>query len=256
MKLIGEINPKLTPAHREAVIASSSERMGELTLESIGPPMVDLLVLMGETLGQKFSNSTATVVILRKELKDNYSKYTIQEVRLACMMGVTGKLCELTELTQPVISVTNICKFIHLYNEQQRKYALHEQRIFDERITVEKEAKRTIEGNARLDQEINDCLIAYRLNPDHLNGINENLKECYFERLRKRQNGKILELEIMNQIFSVAECQILTFEELSDLQKHKLRNKTARLEWDKSRKIEVRTRARSIALIYVFDNLK
>ena len=254
MKLLGQVNPNLTPVHKTALEASLKPKIKTLTKESLNDPLVTLLGEACEILGHKANGLVATSILLRDELKNYFTTYTLEEVQAAVRMGVTGKLCDFAELQVPIVSVANICKFINLYNQKVRKEALYEQAKFEEKNNQQEIERKRIAGNKRLDSEISDCLISFRSNPQLLEKVNEQLRACYYRRL-KETKGKLLPIELMNEIMAVAEAQIKDFEELGKEQQHALRRRVDREIWDRDRLQEVKTRAQSIALKKVFETL-
>ena len=256
-KLIGQVNEGLSPSHKMALEASSGKKIKEITKEDLLEPITLLLGTCYELLGNSAPKGmTATAKLLRDELKTYFFTYSFEEVKTAIMMGVTFKLCEKDQMEFPVISVANFCKFVHMYNDKIRKEAIHAQRKLDDIMTKEMEERKRIEGNQRLDNEILDCLSAYCENPSNLDQVSEHLRACYFRRIRERQVEKIITIDEMNLILSVADAQIKDFDELGKQEQHALRHKVDREKWDKDRLLEVKTRAQSIALKHVFDKQK
>lgn len=251
MKLIGNLSPDLTPAHKTALEANMSLKIKEINKESLIEPLATLLGECCELLGQKSNGLTPTAKLLRDELKTYFTTYSLEEVKVAAKMGVTGKLCDLNELTVPVVSVTNICKFIHFYNDKVRKFALHEQRLWEEKNNQEEIERKRIEGNRLLDLEIEGCRINYTSDPASLNLIDRDLRACYYRRLR--ETGSKLDLELMNQLKAVAEAQINTLEELPKDQQRAYRTPSEIEKFNNIRNTEVKHTAQSLALKEIFD---
>jgi hypothetical protein len=254
MKLIGNLSESLTPPHRVAVLASLGDKIKTLPPDSITKPLIVALGEAYEALGQKSSESmTSLVKLLRIELMTYFSTYTLEEVNTSIKMGVTGKLCELSTLPMPIISVSNICKFIHLYNEKVRREALHEQRKFEEKNNADFEEQKRIKGNAILDAEIELCKENYKSNKETLNYVPEDLRACYFRRIREANGKGLISIDVMNQILIIAESRHDTFEELPKQEQHYLSKSREELKWTKERDSAVKVTAQSMALQYLFD---
>lgn len=256
MKLIGKISESLTPSHRTAVEASLTEKIKETDKTELNKPLLIILGEAYEILGQKApENITPTVKLLRDELKTYFTTYTINEVGIAVKMGVTGKLCDLSTLPMPIVSITNICKFIHLYNEKVRREALHEQRKFEEIETKEMEERKRIKAELELDSEIQVCYENYKSDKETLEHVPTELKACYFRFLWKKSNRKLIPSEISEQIKIIAETKVTSFDELPKLEQKILERNREVSKFNLERDSAVRIEAQAIGLKYLFDNV-
>lgn len=257
MKQIGNISESLTPPHRIAVLSSFGHKIKTMTSEELTKPLILILSESYETLGQKTNESiVSTVKLLRIELMTYFTTFTLEEISTAVKMGVTGKLCDLSSLPMPIVSVTNICKFIHLYNEKVRREALHEQRKFEEKENIEMENQKRIKAELELDQEIQICYENYKSNPETLSHVDKGLLACYFRFLWKKTGKKIMPPDAIDQIKIIAESKVDTFEELSKLDQKVLERNREVAKFDRERKATVKIEAEAMGLKYIFDNLK
>jgi len=254
MKLIGNISTELSPTYKIALEASFGKKIKDSTNQELTIPLIKLFGESYEILGQKTpDNMTSVVKLLRIELSSYFGTYAIEEVINAIKMGVTGKLCELNTITMPVVSVANFCKFIHLYNEKIRKNALHEQRAFEEKNNQEEEKLKAIKGNERLDKEIADCKDLYLSDKDSINNVSEQLRACYYRRLRQVNGKRLLSLEVMEQLNFIADGKHDTFEDLPKQEQHYMAKYREVEKWNKERLVAVKTTAQAMALPLVFD---
>lgn len=252
MKLLGQVNPDLIPVHKTALEASLQPKINEITKESMNDPLVTLLGEACEIVGHKANGLTATAKLLRDELKNYFSTYSIEEVQTAVRMGVTGKLIEVTDLPVPIVSITNICKFINLYNEKIRKEALHQQKQWEEKNDEEKVKQKRDMGNNWLDTEIMNAWENFNENPETLEQIPQELRATYYRRIIEVNKANVLTKDVRDQIKAVAEARKDTFEELPKLdQKEMIRNRQVE-KFNRERDAEVKIIAQSLALKEVF----
>ena len=239
------------PIQKQALEASYGTKIITLTDKEVTDPLISILTEAYEILGQKVDVSiTSTIKMLRIELKTYFSTYTIEEVRASVRMALAGQLCDFKELQYPIVSVANICKFIHLYNEKVRREAIHQQNRYLQMETKEQEIQKAIEGNISLDAEIQSVYEVFKDDKAPFILIEELLKSCYFRRIRERGDN-VLDKETMNQIKAVAELQIPEFEDLPKQFQFNYRAKRETFEIE--RDSDVKSRAQSIALKSIFE---
>lgn len=249
------ISTSLSPTHKTAIEAYFCPKIHALKKTDMVSDLKNALqrayVILGTGKNLDERDTLLMLDELIKELKEGASTFTVQEVCLAIESGVKGKLNDLSQITQPVISVTNIIKWIWLWNDKVRREAIHEQRKFEDQNRQDEEEAKRIKGNAILDAEIEICYENWKSNNETLDHVPEPLRACYFRRLRER-DGKLLEKEIMEQIKIIAESRHDTFEELPKLeQKYMIRERLV-TKFEDERTSQVRQTAQSIALLEVF----
>lgn len=252
MKLLGQINPNMTPVQKTALEASLQPTIKEVTKEAMIDPVVTLLGEACEVVGQKANGLTATGKLLRDELKNHYCGYSLEDVKVAVRMGVTGRLCEVIDLPVPIVSITNICKFIELYVEKIRKEALYSQRVWEEKNNEQEIDANRHKGNNRLDSEIANAWENFISNPETIEHIPQELRAIYYRRIIEVNRAQVLEREVRAQLKAIAEARKDTFEELPKMeQKAMIRNRQVD-KFERERAAEVKIISESLALKEVF----
>ncbi len=119
---------------------------------------------------------------LINDLKDSFGTFSVEEVCLAIDMGSKGKLNNLTEIIQPVMSLTNILAWIWLYRDKIRREAQHKQKEYEE-----KEAKKQEQIDHLAKMLDFETVIIGRYNgfPDSLLNDNYGVKASYYRHLDK-----------------------------------------------------------------------
>lgn len=127
-----EPSPDLTPVERCALEKWSCVKIKERNKASMGDQLTDSVCMAYINIGQ-FSQSedkklvSVLVEQLVHELKECFTTYTLEEVCYAIELGSKGKLNNLEDVIQPIVSVMNVLKWVTLYNDKVRKEAIHKQ---------------------------------------------------------------------------------------------------------------------------------
>ena len=250
------ISPTLSGEYKEALTAYFCTKIREVNKADIISPikiaMQSAYVVIGQ--GKSLGAGELTLIIdeLIKEIKISCATFTIPEVCLAIDAGVKGKLNDLKEIPQPIISVTNIIAWIWIWNERVRIHAIDQQKRWEEKNNQEEVERKRVDGNSRLDTEITNAWENWKANPKTIDQIPEALRACYYRRVKEKSTGVLLERSLMEQIKAVAEARKDTFEELPKLdQKEMMRNREVE-KFNRERDAEVKIIAQSLALKEVF----
>lgn len=110
-----------------------------------------------------------------------------------------------------------------------------------------------MQGNQKLDKEIEECKSLYLLDRTSISKISEPLKACYYRRLREVNGKRLLSLEIMEHLNFIAEGRHDTFEEISKQDQYYIKRNREVEKWNKERLVAVKTTAQAMALPLVFD---
>ena len=188
-----------------------------------------------------------------KELKIGCFTFTIEEVCLAIDAGVKGKLNKLNEIPQPIVSVTNIIGWVWIWNEKVRIHAIDQQKRWEEKNNQEEVERKRVDGNIRLDAEINNAWENWKVNPGTIEQIPKQLRACYYRRIREKKEWSLLDRSLLDQIKAVSEAQHDTFEELPKEEQRHLINTRQVEKFNRERDSEIKITAQSIALRELFE---
>lgn len=194
-----------TPTQTIALDAMNGKKIKELKKSEFSKIIKEAILQGYVIIGQSKDHNVITITTdcLMEELKTNLPSYTPEEIRLAIDYGCKGKLCELTELPQPIVTLTNILKFIRLYNEKIRKEAIHK------RNELQAKEEKQISESERLakikafEEEIANALL---FTPEQIYSLPTGLKAAYYRHLDSKGNASI-SLDVKNKIFK--ECEKL-----------------------------------------------
>lgn len=264
MKQLGDNNysPTLSPVQINALEASQNTKIKAITKLNILTALKKAIQSAYLSLSQKPNDVKTLVPMINElieELKQYYVTYTIEEICMAIDFGVKGKLNDITKIPQPIISTTNILKWIDLYNEIHRKNALHEQNQYEIKQAKILSEEQLAIGNRITEDSINNTYI-YFLKHDQfpIDGImSTGLKAAWYRYLDKKQMVKIyLSSEEKLKIKIAVDLFIKSFDELPLPEKQALRPKGRREEWERYRAIEVVNECHSLALEEIFKKAK
>lgn len=250
------ISTTLTQEHKEALDAYFCAKLREVNKADIITPIKSAVqrayIVLGQGKNMAAGELTLMLDELIKELKTGCFTFTIEEVCLAIDAGVKGKLNELKEIPQPIISVTNIIGWIWIWNEKVRVHAIDQQKRWEEKNNEEEIKRKRLDGNNRLDAEIEKAKENFKENSETLDQIPKVLRACYYRRIREKNTGGLLERSLLEQIKAVAEAQHDTFEELPKEEQKHLTSSREVEKFNRERDSEVKITAQSIALKEVF----
>ena len=183
-----------TPTQSIALDAMNGKKIKELKKSEFSKTIKDAIIQGLIIIGQKQTVDVTTITTdcLMEELKTSLPNYTPDEIRLAIDYGCKGKLCELTDLPQPIVTLTNILKFIRLYNEKIRKEAIHKRNELEAKEEKQiNEAERDAKIKA-FEQEIAKALL---MTPEQIDSLPTGLKAAYYRHLESRGDSKISEAQ-------------------------------------------------------------
>ncbi len=250
MNLIGNSNlcPALSPDERNVIKFHEGVKIKDLAKVVMADPLTDAVSKAYLNIGQSSESKTLTVLVatLACELKDCFTTYSIEEICHAIDLGSKGKLNELKDLIQPVISVMNILKWVHLYDDKIRKEAIHKQNKHLEKLAKELTEKEKQEKIEAFKEEI--CLVyesycdAFGELPE---GLSMGLKASYCRYLYEKN---IIELtaEQEREIFDKAKSLMPTEAQIRGM------NAVDRVFHNKKKEAQIQEIAESIALEYLF----
>lgn len=178
------------------------------------------------------------------ELKKNQGYFSLEEIDLALEFGAKGKLCDLTKIPQPVVSLSNFLHFIRLYNEKIRREAIAKDE--EEKAKQEKfiEEKQVAEKKALFEKKISEVYQFYQDNfkmPELPMGV----KAAYCRHLYAK-NLVELTIEQEQEIFDRAK-KLTPSEDLP-----RGLNSVDRIFHNKKKGAQTQEIAESIALEYLF----
>lgn len=128
IQLSSEI-PGLTPDQRNVILARQERRIAVLHEADISAHVNMAITNAIFNAGQRPIEEHELVIIVTRiieELKNNYARFTIQEVVYAIALGSKEKFGEYAN-----VSVRQIIRWLNAYDEQIRKEAIHKQREFE-----------------------------------------------------------------------------------------------------------------------------
>lgn len=141
--LIGAISDKLTHAEIMALEANYCEKIKLVKKSDMVEPLTAAITKANQMImhTSKGNDISVMVDLLIQELKTSFTTYTVEEV---CQAIHSGSKKELNEFVH--ISVTEILKWVQLWNDKVRKEAIHKQNKFleekqkeiDEQVRKEK----------------------------------------------------------------------------------------------------------------------
>lgn len=142
-----EPSPDLTPIERSALERWSGVKIKDRTRKSMVDPIMDSISLAYITIGQFSQSEDKKLVLviaeqLINELKDCFTTYSVEEVCYAIELGSKGKLNNLEDVIQPIVSVMNILKWVTIYNDKVRRETIHKQNIHKDHLEKAAEALR------------------------------------------------------------------------------------------------------------------
>ncbi len=280
MKLLGEHNIEgLTPAHRVAFLNTKKRRIKDYSIQD--PEVEDMELFQsctnilgtcyelfgqpapGDDQEEKNKNLYVTTQLLYGELTKYFTTYSVDEVMEAVKMGFCGNLGPLDQLSFPMVSVVNISKLVHLYNEKVRRPAVEAQGKIQaadrERIEKEKTEEKNRKSREITTQNINR-VFAYFLETDEIptvNGIEITVYELsmWYKFLDERGLSGISKDE-KKQIAALADDRVPKFGNLTAGEKAGLQDPARRKEWEEQRLYLIGEFSRAIALKHVFINAK
>lgn len=249
MNLLGNSNicPTLSPDERNVVKFHEGVKIKDLTKVIMADPLTDAVSKAYLNIGQSSESKTLTVLVatLAGELKDCFTTYSIEEICHAIDLGSKGRLNELKDLIQPVISVMNILKWVHLYDDKIRKEAIHKQNKHQEKINKELSEKEKQEKVKAFESEICSVYDSYCDTFGELQELAMGLKSSYCRYLYEK-NIVELTVEQEQEIFSKAKKLIPTEEQIRGM------NAVDRAFHNKKKEAQLQEIAESIALEYLF----
>lgn len=280
MKLIGEpIIEGLTSSHKIAFLNTQKKKIREYDIQDSEKTDMLLFAQCGIILGtcyeffgqqapgdnqdEKDKNLYKSTENLYNELSKYFTTYSTDEILEAVKMGYCGNLGPLEGLSLPMVSVVNITKLVHWYNEKVRRPAVEEQGKLQAADSEKLEKELTDEKNKEaalvIAQNINS-VYAYFVENDEIpfvNGIEISVYELsmWYQFLDKRGLCGITP-DQKKTIAALAEDCIPSFSNLTPAEKFNLKDTGRRKEWDDTRKSLVTEFSRSIALRTVFLRYK
>lgn len=122
----------VSPIQKDALAAHYNPKIKELAKRDFAKEIIQAItkayVVTGSRVPDTFEMICDEVI---SELKSLFTTYTVEEVCMAIDMGSKGKLSDKEEVIY--VSVTNILRWIHRFNDLVRKEAIYKQRQFEEK---------------------------------------------------------------------------------------------------------------------------
>ena len=155
-----EFSDDLSPIEKQAIEKLSNPKIKDTLKKNMVDQLTDAVSRSYVNIGQfkqsedkKLLETIVDQLII--ELKNCFTTYTIEEVSFAIDLGSKGHLNNLQEVIQPIVSVMNILKWIHLYNDKFRREAIHKQGK-----SIEKQEKKAEElAKSQREQQYIDKII-------------------------------------------------------------------------------------------------
>lgn len=245
--LIKAIPLHLTPTDFVALEASKSQKIATVKKadgeKSLKNSIQKTFVIMGHSF--EVEQLIIFTDCLWDELRKSQAYYTLEEIDLALEMGAKGKLCDLTKIPQPIVSLSNFLHFIRLYNEKVRREAIAKDE--EEKAKLEKLAEEALnkEKLKAFEQEICEVYNQYCESFGEMPEMTDGLKASYCRHLYPKN---IVEL--------TAEQEAEIFERATKLvpvENEKKRNPFADKNFLKKKKdAQIQDLAEAIALEYIF----
>jgi hypothetical protein len=245
--LIKPVPLHLTPTDFVALEASKTQKIaivkkvdGEKSLKN---SIQKTFVIMGHSF--EVEQLVIFTDCLWDELKKSQNYYTLEEIDLALEMGAKGKLCDLTKIPQPIVSLSNFLHFIRLYNEKVRREALAKDE--EEKTKLEKLAEEALkkEKVKAFEAEICEVYNQYCESFGEMPELTDGLKSSYCRHLFPKN---IIELTVEQEaeIFEKATKRV-------PVENDKKRNPFEdRVFLKKKRDAQIQDLAEAIGLEYLF----
>jgi len=206
MKLITSLDKNLfTPSLWIAFEAMQGVKVKDLKKHEMPKVVRDAIIQGLITVGQGKETTEVQINVMTDaliyEIKNNYQGFTMNEIKLAIDSGCKNKLIEITKLTQPVVSLVNLLRFLKLYREGVRAETIAlTNKIETERENEVNELER-IERIKAFEAEIEIALV---MNAKEKESIPMGVKSAYYRHLDNI--GRVtLSLEEKRSIFEIAE---------------------------------------------------
>lgn len=203
-----ELSEELSPIERQAIEKWSNPKIKDLLKKNMVDQLADAVSRAYINIGQfkqsedkKLLETIVDQLII--ELKNCFTTYTIEEVAFAIDLGSKGHLNNLQEVIQPVVSVMNILKWVHLYNDKYRREAIHKQGK-----SVEKQEKALEESakEQRVEKYIESIINDYENYPQSFEGRSKGELAAHYRQLDKLGLIKLTvkaKTDIFNQILKI-----------------------------------------------------
>lgn len=236
----------LTPTDAVALQASKGKKIAMIAKSSAEKLLKSSIEMAFVIMGHKFEASQLIIFTdcLWDELKKSQSYFSLEEIDLALDFGAKGKLCDLSKIPQPVISLSNFLYFIRLYNEKIRREALSKDE--EEKAKQEKFLDEKTQAERLKDFE-HSIVTAYESFKDtyHMPELPMGVKASYCRYLYGK-NFVELTASQESEIFNRAKKMIPTVEEIRGM------NAVDRAFHQKKKSAQLQEVAESIALEYLF----
>lgn len=194
-----KLSDKLLPIEKTALEAYYKPKIKELAKKEFAPQIIKAItkayMVMGHSVPDTFEQTCEEVI---HELKSLFSTYTTEEVCAAFDMGSKGRLDDAVH-----ISVTNLLKWVHKYNELVRKEAVHKQKQYEEKQALILEETARQAKNQEFEQEI---IKTFENFPESFKNRSKGELAAHYRQLDKMGLIKLttpVKKEIFNQILKI-----------------------------------------------------
>lgn len=187
MILISNFDKNLfTPEQWTCLEAHQGKRAKEINKSDLAGPIRDTIVNVLLMVGQGKSITGAEITAITDkmiyELKTNFQGLTINEFRLAVDFGITGRLCDTSKMTQPLISAVNLIRFLTLYKNEKRAEMVAKLRKIEEDKEKEINEAERLRKISLFEAEIEKAL---QLPQEEKKALPMGLKAAYYRQLDK-----------------------------------------------------------------------
>ncbi len=202
----------LTVAEKSSLIAFDKPKISALTKVDMVDQLSDAVARGYVNLNQSADkNDPKNALLVQRQmvsslisdLKDSFGTFSVEEVCIAVDMGSKGKLNNLTEIIQPVMSLTNILAWVWLYRDKIRREAIHKQKQHEEKEAKENDLKNQEEARLKFEATI---LKIYEEFPNGFKTKNKGSLAWIYRHLDAKGLIKLSEpakWEIYNQVLKI-----------------------------------------------------